>query len=720
VKTGSRKRPARIAALAASSLALATMAVVGRGAGASTGSAPAGSGAIGFASPVVVDPVHTYGEPDIRFGPGGGVYNSGPWGTGTQRSIWNQSTDGGRTFHPLHSPPIVSAAQSDTTVPCPPGQLQCPGGGDTEIAIDHTNKVYYADLAALVTLKTATWVPASRTMKTGLIDDPSQNANGIDRQWFALWDPPKRPAGYSGPLPVNYLLYLEAVLGSDCGGNCEAASYSTNGIDYSAPTAVATIGLDGNATIDQQTGTVLEAIGYSSESDVGVAIYTRDPSDKTNPALKNVQMVKIADLPSGNTARALFPVIAMDSARNAYVVWPTRGSGSESQDPKAWQIWYSYASASSGWKQWSAPRQVSSPPSNTNVMPWVTAGKSGRIAVVWYGTGDADHNPSTEDVHQSWDVYLAMITGANSRSPVITQTRVTKHPMHYGTICLEGTGCILSQGNRNVADFFQDTTDPKTGAVVITYNDTSNELRQEFIGEGDGTLDHRGAPVVMDVRQNGGVGLFGTNVSGPADSLTDSPANDAAFDPLYSTTDILPLDITSAGAAASGDNVVFTVTVNDMSNLASAFSATGAGALDYVIRWTGPPVDDPQTGTRNPIYFAAMETLPGGASSFFAGQALAVELCSVSGCFPHIIDYPRPPRGGAEVSGAVNGNTITITVPRSVIDSPPDGSVLESLGAYTFARSKSAALEFTNAEGEGGVTPIEVDGVCCVDAVMKT
>ena len=35
-----------------------------------------------------------------------------------------------------------------------------------------------------------------------------------------------------------------------------------------------------------------------------------------------------------------------------------------------------------------------------------------------------------------------MVTGANSAAPTIQQVQVTKHPMHYGTICLEGLGCI--------------------------------------------------------------------------------------------------------------------------------------------------------------------------------------------------------------------------------------------------------------------------------------
>ncbi len=679
-----------------------------------------------FGSPFVVDPVHTYGEPDLKIASDGTVYDSGPWGTGTQRSLWNQSTDGGHTFHTLHSPAISSPAQSDSTVPCPMGTPPpCPGGGDTEISIDRANKVYYADLAALVTLKVATWDKSSHTMNTNLIANPPPHiGDGFDRQWFAMWDPPSPPPDYTGPLPVNYLAYAEAVAGC-----CQAASYSTDGVNYVSPTVEYSISNDGPLAIDQKTGTVFEAVSITSTADVGVAILTRDPSTPSDPALKKAKLVKIADLPQGTTTRALFPVIAFDTARNLYVAWVTRGSVPQQDDPNGWQIWYSYSTAGSGWKTWSTPVKLSQAPSNTNVMPWATAGTSGRLAVVWYGTEDAKDNPSTDDSHQPWNVYLATVTKANSPSPTITQAQVTRHPMHYGTICLEGLGCIAVKGNRNLADFFEVDHDPNDGSIVITYDDTSNELLQEFVGAGDGSGDHRGAPVVMAVRQTSGTGLFGTPITTPKPDktiLVDNTLNDATFDPVYSNTNIPQLDLTEETVKSDGNKVRFIIDVSTLKNLANVFTATGATAIDYVMRWTGPPIDDPMTGTRNPIYYVAVEVLPDLSISYFAGQALAVELCSVSGCFPHLIDYPRPPRGGTAVTGKMGhvtfpypADTFVITVPRSVIGNPPDGSLLESFSTFSFVRSKSAALQFTNAEGEGGVNPVMVDGICCIDAVLQ-
>src|SRR5881392_1882499 len=52
------------------------------------GTVDAASSAITFETPTIVDPIHTNGEPDIAIDPQGRVFNSGPTGTGTQRSTW--------------------------------------------------------------------------------------------------------------------------------------------------------------------------------------------------------------------------------------------------------------------------------------------------------------------------------------------------------------------------------------------------------------------------------------------------------------------------------------------------------------------------------------------------------------------------------------------------------------------------------------------------------
>src|SRR3954462_6435153 len=97
------------------------------------------------------------------------------------------------------------------------------------------------------------------------------------------------------------------------------------------------------------------------------------------------------------------------------------------------------------------------------------------------------------------------ITGA---APSKTLVKVTPHPMHYDSICLAGTGCIASQGNRNLADFFEINID-RTGAAGIVYDATSTGLLQPgFAPDNLQLVDHPGAGVVTVARQSSGLGLY--------------------------------------------------------------------------------------------------------------------------------------------------------------------------------------------------------------------
>ena len=94
----------------------------------------------------------------------------------------------------------------------------------------------------------------------------------------------------------------------------------------------------------------------------------------------------------------------------------------------------------------------------------------------------------------------------------------------------------------------------------------------------------------------------------------------------------------------------------------------------------------------------------------------------MSACDPHVVDYGGPGNGGTAVTAvrkqAGGFDYFEITVPGSLVGSPTDGSVLESFGAYSFARKQSASIQIPNGDGEAGITPVQVDGVCCIDAKL--
>src|SRR3989454_12478988 len=161
-------------------LALVSTALLIAAASGSTIPALAAPG-IAFGVPVVVDPIHTNGEPDIGIDPQGRVFVSGPTGTGTQRSTWFGSVDGGQTFRVMAQkiPP-----SSVTGIPGPG-----PGGGDTDLNFDRSGKQYFADLYALLCLRTATTTDGGATVKQEIYPAGCSGIPGADRQWLAVYDP---------------------------------------------------------------------------------------------------------------------------------------------------------------------------------------------------------------------------------------------------------------------------------------------------------------------------------------------------------------------------------------------------------------------------------------------------------------------------------------------------------------------------------------------------
>src|SRR5713226_6661901 len=120
----------RLAASAVAVLAVGSLALAASPRIAATSSPP-----IGFEVPSVVDPIHTNGEPDIGIDSVGRVFVSGPTGTGTQRSTWFGSVDGGHTYRVITPGPPPTAIS---------GIVDPPGGGDTDINFDRSGKQYFA------------------------------------------------------------------------------------------------------------------------------------------------------------------------------------------------------------------------------------------------------------------------------------------------------------------------------------------------------------------------------------------------------------------------------------------------------------------------------------------------------------------------------------------------------------------------------------------------
>jgi hypothetical protein len=290
--------------------------------------------------------------------------------------------------------------------------------------------------------------------------------------------------------------------------------------------------------------------------------------------------------------------------------------------------------------------------------------------------------------------------------------------MDYLDVCLNGTGCALSTtpGNRNLADFFEVTID-HTGAAEIVYDDMSNGLIQQ--PQPSTTIaDHAGAPLVSVIRQNGGPGLLGTDVTGASSapiSGLDDPSGDALF-PVIGGSNQAALDLTRSSLSLSGSTLTVTMKVANLNQLPTVPTVVPGTTLEeFVTRW--------QMG--NTLYYAeASFANDSAAVQWSAGKVQSVDLCSVSLCLPRVLLYgevPNPTAGVAAESGTVscpgspsgsNPCTITITVNTADVGSPNDASLLEEVGAYALTTSHTQSGT-TNAQGQLDNVPLEVDGVCC-------
>lgn len=644
-----------------------------------------------FGVPRIVDPIHVYGEPNLEVNPRtGAIHATGPQGTGTQRSIWNVSVDGGDSYRIVQNLP-ANNDRAVVTGALPTKSALGPGGGDTEIKISRDGRAWFNDLAALATFTSVTTTDDGATTSIA-------NPLGIpkplgDRQWMALFDPKpsdRTISPYTGKVPLNYMEYADQLNGDDVG-------MSVDGINYDKSAGI--FGNDGIhqpnhgvPLVDQHTGRFL---GMTSDGKSNsLALVVGVPRADGTLAYHYNSMVR--DLPG--SPETLFPVLAQDGARTLYAVWV---------DDKTYNVWYSWAlpGKDNEWKRWHAPVKVNRPPANVNVFPWIAAGKApGIVNIAWYGTDQTlkqlgPDGPSAKK-NQTWELWFAQVDHASS-TPHVVQVKAAPHPMHYNDICLLGTACIAGQGNRNQADFFKMTVNPRNGRAMIVYTDSSNRLSQA--AGTDTAADHQGAALDTVVTQNTGLSALDGKPLKPYESTApvsaiDDPPRDALFKPLGGVP-VPGADILNVRVQKAGSDMV--LTVRTAGSLASAAVAAGTPNAQVVVRWQMGDV----------LYFAAADGSASGQVSYYGGKTNVVDLCSVSGCKPNYLTYNAPPAPGVvAASGSSDGNKHVIRVPLSALGNPTSRSLLESVMAFVTASPQAGVVPQNNGTDFLDVAPLQLEG----------
>jgi hypothetical protein len=685
-------------------------------------------GRIGFSVPTVVDPIHAFGDATVGIDPLGRVFVSGPTGTGPQRMAWEGSVDGGASFRVItpNLPPTAIQSIEDP-----------PGGGESDMAFDRSGKQYFADLYGLACDRVGTTADGGATVSQSVLGCGTTPGG---REWLAVYDPPPgtpHESAYRGPTPLVYLTYDNYVGPGPNGGS--QWNKSTDGLTYVNATSGVTplteglyspFGDEGYPAIDQQTGKVFQAAAFPKRNgtadlllnigtpDAAGSLSFLDSPARFGGAPRYGNLIHIADgLPNAGGGLA---VLSIDGARNLFAVWSVTASV-----PARDQVYAASAAAASGWRRWTTPVQLSDGSATTgdavNVFPWIKAGGAGRADAIWYGS-DQNIDPGTHG-NQAWNAFMSQVvfpvdsTGAvTGVSPSTSLVKVSPHAIHHGDICIQGFNCILSLGNRNLGDFPSVTID-RTGAAEVAYADASNGLVQPGLTPaGSQALDHAGAPMPTLARQSAGQGLYGTPVGGPASTPVggiSDPPGDARY-PVIGGANVAAMDLVGSRLSLSSDRRVLNVSASvvDLRNpAATAATIPGALFLQYVTRW--------QMG--NTIYYAAMSSTAANRPSFYAGRAESVDLCSVSGCYPHVITYPESGLGGEAEHGSIscpalpsaaNPCHFTIHVKVADVGNPTATSLLEEVGSYSFASVHPQGLT-TNAQALIDDVPLQIDGACC-------
>jgi hypothetical protein len=278
--------------------------------------------------------------------------------------------------------------------------------------------------------------------------------------------------------------------------------------------------------------------------------------------------------------------------------------------------------------------------------------------------------------------------------------------MHYNDICMDGTLCAASGGNRNQADFFKVILGPD-GRARIIFTDESNGLSQA--NNSDSAADHAGAALDTVVTQEGGLNgwtgkpLTPRETRAPRASITD-PTGDALFKPLGGNN-VTSADIKSLSMKRTSDNLVITLTTAG-GTLGDAATAAADPFAELVVRW--------QMG--NTLYHAGIwQPAVGGPLTGYAGTTSSVDLCSVSLCKPNYLQYGAPPLPGTTSATVTAANTsqgtkYTLTVPLAAIGNPSASSLLQEVVGFVTVSPEPPALQIDNASAFADEVPLQIEG----------
>jgi hypothetical protein len=406
-------------------------------------------------------------EPQIRADLAGNFYISSENGLGAGTDAWS-SANGGHTYSSLPQPNEASSTSGGTTG-------FAPGGGDTDLATapakngTGTYNLYVASL----TVGSVTVSLSQDGGHTWASDVTSAKVPGDDREWIAA-------TGANG----FYLSYHAESAGQEIVVNQGqvVAGQPTTVQAYDAINPAQTdiyLGTVadnqiGNIAVDPRTGDVYQIFAGCPPSPTAVescsalnTVYMAVGVPSTSGGVTTLTFTDYVIHKSSSANAAFdnnFPAVAVDTAGNVYATW--------SDDQNVF-----LAHSTDHGQHWSAPGKVNhGTAATTAIFPWLTAGHSGQVDVVFYGTPAAANFQTCGQSgtftcqNEPWSVFFSQNTNVLGGG-AWAQAAVTP-VVHHGGVCQGGISCTSNgNDNRDLFDDFGVAASPVTGMASITYSD---------------------------------------------------------------------------------------------------------------------------------------------------------------------------------------------------------------------------------------------------------
>ena len=582
-----------------------------------------------FSPPALVDPQITTGEPGIRMGSGAQSYIHAPWHPSTTSSLlWqSQPAEGNLTYKPLQAH-IVAGMDDPRHRSC----SQTVGGGDSDVTTMPNGHVLFADSFVAN-------VSVSRSIDNGATwgcTTLTASAPDVDRPWIQALP----NADGDGPGVDAYLVYrgpnvagqfANAVTG--LAPRIQIDATRDDGLTW-APAASIGDAPTSPQVVDNAPVLVKDPGGIFTDA-TGDNVYEpfggpdgRIYVSHTTPASGSWTTTLVAS--RAGSADYGFVSGATDSAGTAYIAWIDQGTFA-----------VVYSTSHDDGATWSTPTQVSAP-GTVNVMPWLAAGRSGDVAIGWYGAAGSAR-PDLLPADTFWRPTVARSSDAASTQPTFETAALTSMPVHRGPLCvtdLPGGVC----GTKQFGDFFTIAIAP------------DGQLRAAFNADAGAAV-----PFIESVVQVGGLGLSTGAQTASSESRGDAVVPGAA---------VSALDLIAQPTITGHSVTVHLADTNGVAGASEAFLDGAGSQATWLVTWLSADGN---------LRYAGLRSDKVNGNVFFGGVKVANTSVSVDGNYA---SYPdSTPSGAAPVTGTVStaDGAITLTLPYWLSG---DGA-LASLQAWT-------------------------------------